>query len=411
VYSNGTTAAVAAADYTLSGYNKNTKGNQTVIVTYQEKTNGFNVNVIDPNLPTVVKPTASPASGAVASGTTVTLATTTDGAEIWYTTNGTIPRKNGTGSTKYTTPIAITAATTIKAIAFKDGMNDSEELEAAYTIASGGTGDIDPNNITSVADLQTWLAAQTTTDEITVKLNLDGATLPVFTNDMFSGKKVNLDFSGSNFTDIPNQAFSNCTNLTGITLPDSVSTIGDRAFFRCTSLTEITIPDSVTSIGTSAFLACSSLTSLTIGNGVTSFNGFDFSGYKNLTSVSIGNGVTSIGIRAFENCTSLISITIPNKVDRIGNYAFSHCTSLTSVIIGSGVTVIGDLAFATCTNLTSVTFEGTIPAGSIGANFSNSAFDGDLRTKFYATDSVNGTPGTYTRTENEQGLYRWTKQN
>ena len=88
-----------------------------------------------PTVNTVVTPTATPAAGAVISGTTITLASFTAGAEIWYTIDGSVPAKDGVNSTKYTNPIAITAAVTIKAIAVKDGMNDSAILEAVYTIA------------------------------------------------------------------------------------------------------------------------------------------------------------------------------------------------------------------------------------------------------------------------------------
>jgi hypothetical protein len=87
---------------------------------------------------TVATPTANPAAGAVQKGAEVTLATSTEGAEIWYTTNGNAPAKNGAGSTKYTAKIAINAATTIKAIAVKDGWSDSGILTAAYTIQAGG---------------------------------------------------------------------------------------------------------------------------------------------------------------------------------------------------------------------------------------------------------------------------------
>ena len=131
-YDDGSTEAVTG--YTLSGYDKTAAGHQTITVTYKEKTDSFLVLVIDPNLPSAAQPTASPAAGVVAGGTMVTLSTTTDGAEIWYTTNGTTPVKGGSGSTKYAAPIAITAAVSIKAIAVKDGMNDSTVLEAAYTI-------------------------------------------------------------------------------------------------------------------------------------------------------------------------------------------------------------------------------------------------------------------------------------
>ena len=133
-YDDGSAEAVTG--YTLSGYDKTSAGNQLITVTYKEKTDTFTVEVIDPSKETAAKPVANPVAGAVVSGTTVALSTTTPGAEIWYTANGNIPAKNGTGSARYTTPIAITTAITIKAIAVKDGMNDSAVLEAAYTITA-----------------------------------------------------------------------------------------------------------------------------------------------------------------------------------------------------------------------------------------------------------------------------------
>jgi len=83
---------------------------------------------------TVATPRANPPAGAVASGVNLTLTSTTEGAEIWYTTNGNAPAKNGAGSTKYTSPFAITPPVTVKAIAVKNGMNDSAILEAAYSV-------------------------------------------------------------------------------------------------------------------------------------------------------------------------------------------------------------------------------------------------------------------------------------
>ena len=79
---------------------------------------------------------------------------------------------------------------------------------------------------------------------------------------------------------------------------------------------------SVTSIGNHAFSHCSGLTSITIPNSVTSIGGFAFSGCFGLTSVTIGSGVTSIGDNAFDGCYGLTSITIPNSVTSIGDGAF-----------------------------------------------------------------------------------------
>ena len=144
-----------------------------------------------------------------------------------------------------------------------------------------------------------------------------------------------------------------------MTIPDSVTSIGESSFYKCTSLTSVTIPDSVTSIGYKAFGSCESLTSVTIPDSVTSIGDGAFSCCTSLTSVTIPNSVTSIGDSAFYDCTSLTSVTIPNSVTIIGVAAFSCCTSLTSVTIPDSVTIIGGSAFFDCDNLTDVYYTGT----------------------------------------------------
>ncbi len=171
-------------------------------------------------------------------------------------------------------------------------------------------------------------------------------------------------------TRIGDYVFSGCSSLTSITIPDSVTRIGDYAFYGCSSLTSITIPDSVTSIGEVAFSSCSSLTSITIPDSVTSIGNSAFSSCSSLTSITIPDSVTRIGGNAFYKCRSLTSITIPDSVTSIGERAFFSCSSLTSITIGNGVTSIGSYAFQGCSSLTSITIGNSIT--SIGSSeFSN----------------------------------------
>ena len=132
-------------------------------------------------------------------------------------------------------------------------------------------------------------------------------------------------------TSIGRWAFSFCSSLTSVTIPNSVTSIRDNAFNSCAKLTSITIPNSVTSIGNSAFSSCSGLTSITIPDSVTSIEGSAFYYCTGLTSVTIGNSVTSIGGSAFYECTSLTSITIPDSVTRIGGNTFAYCSNLLEI--------------------------------------------------------------------------------
>jgi hypothetical protein len=162
-------------------------------------------------------------------------------------------------------------------------------------------------------------------------------------------------------TNIGNGAFSNCSRLTSITIPEGLVSISDNTFSGCSGLSSITIPASVTSIGSSAFSSCRGLNSITIPDGVTSIGSSAFSGCSGLNSIPIPAGVTSISSYAFSSCTGLNSITIPANVTSISSYAFSYCTGLNSITISAGVTSIGHSAFERCSNLTSIIVDSDNP--------------------------------------------------
>lgn len=259
-------------------------------------------------------------------------------------------------------------------------------------------------------------------DGIAYCKNDDGKSVRVASGVDYKGDIVipeNMTYDGVTYsvTSIGENAFSGCTGLASVTIPNTVSFIGGDAFSRCWGLTSVTIPNSVTKIGDRAFFYCTGLTSITIPNSVSEIGFAAFCGCAGLASVSIPNTVSFIGDVAFEEtpwynnqpdgvfyigdvaykfkggmasgtaiyikegtvsispgafwgCTGLSSVTIPNSVAEIGFDTFQGCTGLSSVTIPNSVTKIGAYAFDGCTGLPSMTIPNSVT--SIG----NCAFKG-----------------------------------
>ena len=141
-------------------------------------------------------------------------------------------------------------------------------------------------------------------------------------------------YSCTTFNDIiGNYTFYNCTSLTSVKIPSSVTEFGEYAFYGCNSLTSVKIPSSVTKIGNSAFEGCKSLTSVNIPSGVTEIGWGAFCICSSLTSVKIPSSVTEIRSSVFRGCSSLTSVNIPSSVTRIGEHAFYDCNSLKSIYV------------------------------------------------------------------------------
>ena len=208
-----------------------------------------------------------------------------------------------------------------------------------------------------------------------------------------------ISFSfGNSVKHIPACLCRGMKNLTFLTIPESVTSIGYEAFDDCSSLTSVTIGNSVTSIGSSAFRDCSSVTSLTLGNNLTTIGSYAFSGLYALTSVTqkapsieaycqgqvskllydsvslnddairtieingeevtdwvIPSSITKIEDYTFYNCPSITSVALPNTITSIGESAFENCTSITSVALPNTITSIGESAFENCTSIAAIT--------------------------------------------------------
>ncbi|MDO5783828.1 MAG: leucine-rich repeat protein [Eubacteriales bacterium] len=254
------------------------------------------------------------------------------------------------------------------------GENLTWTLDSEGTLTISGTGEMtDYRNISDIP----WITYQYDIKKVNIEY---GATSICAFGGCYNLTSITIPDS---VTSIGGGAFSSCYNLTSITIPDSVTSIGGGVFYDCnnlisvklpsnitsitndmfngcTSLVNIEIPDDVTCIDNSAFARCGNLTSVKIPNGVTSINDSAFGGCSSLSNIIIPNSVTTIGENAFSG-SGLTKLEIPNSVTRIDDLTFSNCTKLTEVIIPASIKRIDYFAFSGCTSLTEVHFEGDAP--------------------------------------------------
>ncbi len=210
-------------------------------------------------------------------------------------------------------------------------------------------------------------------------------------NPVYNSKKLTVNGNSEEFvipdgtTHIPANAFVNCASLKHITIPSSVSSVGETAFYG-TMLRSVTIQDLAAwcnidfSSGSTPFyqysqritrlyLGDEELTDIVIGAEATKIGSYAFAGCASIQSVKITGGVESIGNYAFYRCDNLHTVELNSTVNTIGKYAFSNDTSLKNVSIPFGVVTINDNAFAS-TSIENVTFPVTLK--KIGANAFNS---------------------------------------
>ncbi|MDY4513050.1 MAG: leucine-rich repeat domain-containing protein [Paludibacteraceae bacterium] len=298
----------------------------------------------------------------------------------------------------------------------------------AFYGCSGLTSVTIPNSVTSIGE-DAFAACRGLTSVVwNAKNCADFSYNFAFATPFYDSQITSFTF-GSEVEHIPAYLCYGMKNLTSVTIPNSVTSIGDEAFYDCRGLTktnytgdiagwcginfagyssnptayshnlyindvevkDLVIPDGVTSIGNGAFYGCSGLTSVTIPNSVTSIGHQAFGECSGLTSVTIPNSVTSIGVRTFKGTAWLAnqpdgviyinqllytykgempantSIVVRDGTTQICSGAFSGCSGLTSVTIPNSVTSIGHQAFGECSGLTSVTIPNSVTSIGVWA--------------------------------------------
>lgn len=167
----------------------------------------------------------------------------------------------------------------------------------------------------------------------------------------------------SGLTSLGKSCFYDCRNLASVTLPEGITRLADFCFAECTSLSSITLPNSITDMGFRCFFRCSGLESVTLPEGITLLPSNCFESCSSLVSVNLPGSILSLGSDCFISCTSLSSITLPEGLEMISGRCFYRCTSLTSIKLPRSLNYIGGSCFANCSYLTDVTCQWDTPAG------------------------------------------------
>ena len=208
-----------------------------------------------------------------------------------------------------------------------------------------------------------------------------GSSVEVLPGGFVSGSKITTVTIPSSVTSVGNNAFNNCSSLTNLvwnakncssngnmtTSNITQVTIGSgvevlpNSFVSGSKITSVSIPGSVKTIGSYAFYGCAGLKNVSIPNAVTLIDYGTFYGCTGLTSISLGNSVQTISNEAFSGCTGLASITFPNSVTNISNYAFFGCTNLNTISLPNSVFSIYYGAFMGCTKLAKVYCRAIMP--------------------------------------------------
>ena len=265
------------------------------------------------------------------------------GKTIYYTTDGSDPITSPT-RIQYTGSVYMSGTTTLKYYAVDNAYGDWSAVQTAkYTVrkVDGGYYSETVNGITwyyYIYNGEAYLGKNSPTATSPSTQNLAVSSSSALTGSVALPEEL----GGCQVVGISACAFYYCSGLTSVTIPNSVTSIGDHAFFYCWNLTSVTIPDSVTSIGAYAFYYCPRLMNVMISDSVTSIGDCTFAACTALTSVRIPDSVTSIGDGAFNmggyGPSNLSSIIMEGDAPTLGSDVFYQVPSACVVYVHKGST-------------------------------------------------------------------------
>ena len=218
-------------------------------------------------------------------------------------------------------------------------------------------------------DFSNYYGGEVVADGITYRIDENGAMVAVAETALTEANILStVEFEGNQYPviKINSSVFSGNTNLTTVTLAESLTTLGSNAFESCKSLKTIKIPSGVTAIPENCFRECSLMESVSLPAGLVEIGEYAFSGCQNLESVALPESLTTLGDYAFSSCKSLRAVKIPSGVTTIPDHCFYGCSSLENVTISEGVTDIEIEAFLSC-NLNALTLPESLEAIGSGA--------------------------------------------
>lgn len=182
---------------------------------------------------------------------------------------------------------------------------------------------------------------------------------------------------------IGDESFRGCTNLEEMDIPEHTHRIGESAFRDCTSLQWLRLSNDRIKIGERAFENCARLSDIALPAGLTEIYGGVFNSCKSLTHIELPKKLTILGESAFSDCVSLENIEIPASVTKIDDLVFNGCISMKKITLHEGLKKIGKSAFKNCRALTNVNLPASV------TNISNAPFRGCESLKSIKVESKN----------------------